>query len=902
MKNQNKCHKKVKKAGFFIFTFKLLIFNSFGILPATATTGEPVLSVVHSQENQQQWAEITQRLQAINVKYCVIPIANVRSAADWGDRQVLFLPNVEKLTSVQAIALQEWMSKGGNLIASGPVGSLSDPGVRQLMRSLLGSYWGFSLNQTHQIQASKTPNHQWANQNQLFGQVHGGVLIPNNVTSQAAAVWNSPDHPAAVVTTEHSTFFGWRWGTNTASTADLDRNWLKAALTRHTSRSSNRQQKIAGGSPSCSTSVAVAPSSQAPVPTRPSPQAPVSTRPSPQSPVSTRPSPPDELDQLQQAIPWDVSPNSNAPIDRNQAIALQQELENLIGRVESAHLAASAYASSVGDVITNNPSLKGQTQIASSRARTGILQTEPNTTQAREFVKKLPQLIAQKNYALVRQQWLATKANLWKQFPVNSKLAQAEIRAVWLDRGTIVRAGSEKELAKIFDRLAKSGINTVFFETVNAGYTIYPSQVAPQANPLIRGWDPLAAGVKLAHARGMELHAWVWVFAAGNQMHNKLTNASPNYPGPVLAANPDWANYDHQGKRIPDRQTKPFYDPANPELRQYLLKLYEEIVTRYQVDGIQLDYIRYPFQDPHAGRRYGYGKAARAQFQQLHGVDPLNISPSQRDLWQKWTAFRTEQVDSFVSQVTQQLRKKRPDLIFSVAVFPLPEIERIQKLQQNWEVWARRGDIDLIVPMTYSQDTSRFHRLAQPWIASRKLGSTLLLPGIRLLSLPNVGAFDQLQLIRDLPVSGYALFAAENFNHELEEIFHNTQGQVSSRTNEPIPHRQPFKSAAVRYTALQREWQLVLQNDQLQMSAATIADFNQQVKVVQDALNQLAVSPSAANLIGARATLTRFQSRFRIWMRPHATIHPYQVNVWENRIVTIERLLRYGERRSQAGQ
>ncbi len=396
----------------------------------------------------------------------------------------------------------------------------------------------------------------------------------------------------------------------------------------------------------------------------------------------------------------------------------------------------------------------------------------------------------------------------------------------------------------------------------------------------------------------MELHAWVWVFAAGNQMHNQLINAHPNYPGPVLAANPDWANYDHQGKTIPARQTKPFYDPANPELRQYLLKLYEEIVTRYQVDGVQLDYIRYPFQDPDAGRSYGYGKAARAQFQQLHGVDPVNISPSQRDLWQKWTAFRTEQVDSFVTQVTQQLRKKRPDLIFSVAVFPLPEKERIQKLQQNWEVWAKRGDIDLIVPMTYAQDTSRFQRLAQPWITSRKLGSTLLLPGIRLLSLPNVGAFDQLQLIRDLPISGYALFAAENFNDQLEQIFHHTQGQVSSRTNEPIPHRQPFKAAAVRYTALQSEWQLVLQNDQLQMSAATIADFNQQVKVVQGALNQLAISPSTGNLIAARATLTRFQSQFQIWMRQPATDHPYQVKAWENRLATIEKLLRYGERRS----
>ncbi|MHC5832554.1 MAG: family 10 glycosylhydrolase, partial [Nostoc sp.] len=97
--------------------------------------------------------------------------------------------------------------------------------------------------------------------------------------------------------------------------------------------------------------------------------------------------------------------------------------------------------------------------------------------------------------------------------------------------GTIVRAGSKAGLAQIFDRLAQAGINTVFFETVNAGYTIYPSQVAKEQNPLIRGWDPLAEAVKLAHERDMELHAWVWTFAAGNQRHNQIINANPNYPG-----------------------------------------------------------------------------------------------------------------------------------------------------------------------------------------------------------------------------------------------------------------------------------------------------------------------------------------------------------------------------------
>jgi hypothetical protein len=124
VKNQDKCHKEIRKTRFFIFSIKFLIFNLLSILPATAAAEEPILSVVQSQENTQQWTGITKRLQTLGAKYCVIGLADVRSAADWGDRRVLFLPNVETFTPAQAIALEEWMSNGENLVASGPVGSL----------------------------------------------------------------------------------------------------------------------------------------------------------------------------------------------------------------------------------------------------------------------------------------------------------------------------------------------------------------------------------------------------------------------------------------------------------------------------------------------------------------------------------------------------------------------------------------------------------------------------------------------------------------------------------------------------------------------------------------------------------------------------------------------------------
>ncbi|MBD2774668.1 glycoside hydrolase family 10 protein [Iningainema tapete] len=919
VRNQKKISRKEKlnlrKTGLFILNFQVLLFYLFTNIPAKATTSEPILSVVHSQENANQWTGITNRLQSVGVKYCVIPLANVKSATDLGERKVLFLPNVETLTPTQAIAIEAWMSKGGRLIASGPVGSLSPPGVRQLLRALLGGYWGFSLSNVQKLQPSNTKLQQWATQNELFGQVRGGVVIPNNIATQTAAVWDAKDNPVAVMATERSTFFGWRWGVDAVASADVDKAWLQAVLNRYLKTSSTRENtaKVQGAAQNCATTVATAPTKRGagellsrgvgekispPVsnsqtqklPSPSSVQQKTATAPQPiPIPNITPPKSEEAIDQLEQRVRLDVIPNSQTPISQREALALQQELENLIGRVESANLAATVNGN-------HSTAAKVESAFALTTSQVQVPTKQEVLAKAREVAKNLPQMIANKNYVQARQQWLMAKNSLWNQFPIDQKLAQPEIRAMWLDRGTIVRAKNEQGLAVIFDRMAQAGINTVFFETVNASYTIYPSQIAPAQNPLTRGWDPLAAAVKLAHERGMELHAWVWVFAAGNQRHNEILNIDSKYPGPVLAANPDWAGYDNRGQMIPPGQTKPFFDPANPQVRQYLLSLYEEIVTRYNVDGLQLDYIRYPFQDSSQGRTYGYGKAARAQFQQLHGVDPINISPSQSDLWRKWTEFRTQQVDSFVAAVSQ-LRQKQPNLILSVAVFPLPEQERIQKIQQHWEIWARRGDVDLIVPMTYALDTIRFDRLAQPWISSRQLGSSLLVPGIRLLSLPTVGAFDQIQLIRDLPVSGYALFATANLSNDLYKVFNSTQGSLSPAQKEPVPLRQPFQSAAVRYAALKKEWKFVLQNNQLQMSTATLADFNTQVDVLQTALNQLAESPTPTRLQGAKATLVRFQALFRTWMRQHSTSNPYQVKVWENRLTIIERLLRYGDRR-----
>ena len=149
----------------------ILLPLCFLLFPSSAVAQQAVLSVVKSQENANQWTGITTRLQVAGVSYCVVDWPAVKNAADLGSTAVLFLPNVEVLTPVQAIALEEWMGRGGRVIASGPVGELSQPGVRQLLRSLLGSYWGFSLSTPSNLQPLQSTTQEWLRQTGLSGTV-----------------------------------------------------------------------------------------------------------------------------------------------------------------------------------------------------------------------------------------------------------------------------------------------------------------------------------------------------------------------------------------------------------------------------------------------------------------------------------------------------------------------------------------------------------------------------------------------------------------------------------------------------------------------------------------------------------------------------------------------------------
>ena len=179
---------------------------------------------------------------------------------------------------------------------------------------------------------------------------------------------------------------------------------------------------------------------------------------------------------------------------------------------------------------------------------------------------------------------------------LTKRMPKRETRAVWLTTlanldwpKTYARSAEsieqqKQELIDILDKYQKANINTVLLQARVRAATIYPSDIEPWDRCITGiegrapgyGYDPLAFAVTECHKRGMELHAWIATIPVGAK--NSL----------------GCRTLKQKGFRIRNYATGSYLDPADPSVAPYLASICGEIVRKYDVDGINLDYIRYP--------------------------------------------------------------------------------------------------------------------------------------------------------------------------------------------------------------------------------------------------------------------------------------------------------------------
>jgi uncharacterized lipoprotein YddW (UPF0748 family) len=301
--------------------------------------------------------------------------------------------------------------------------------------------------------------------------------------------------------------------------------------------------------------------------------------------------------------------------------------------------------------------------------------------------------------------WVATVANI--DWPTQQGLSQAAAVA---------------EMRAILDKAQALRMNAVIVQIRAAGDALYPSALEPWSRVLTGtqgvdpGWDPLAAWITEAHARGIELHAWFNPFRAGNVSDtNKLAAKH------LAKARPDLA-------RIAQGQL--WFDPGEPEVTQWAQDVIIDVLTRYDVDAVHMDDYFYPY--PLAGSALPIqfpDSASYAKYLAAGGTDMPRAD------------WRRQNVDEFLRKLYLAVHVLKPTARVGISPFGIwrpgfpsgiTGLDAYRDIFADSRKWLEQGWLDYMAPQLYwplSSTGQNFTALLNWWL-SVNLPKRHLWPGL----------------------------------------------------------------------------------------------------------------------------------------------------------------------------
>jgi uncharacterized lipoprotein YddW (UPF0748 family) len=248
---------------------------------------------------------------------------------------------------------------------------------------------------------------------------------------------------------------------------------------------------------------------------------------------------------------------------------------------------------------------------------------------------------------------------------------------------------SDDDWKKAFERIKKAGIDGILPEVYSSHETLFDHPNLP----VKERW--LERIIPLAHAAGLQVHAWMWTMPLNN----------PD----LIKKHPDWFSVNRNGN--PSNTYPAYVDyykfmcPCNEEVAEFVAGNVEALAKIEDLDGIHLDYVRQPdvilaeaFQPKYGIVQdkeypeydYPYSENCRNQFKAKHGIDPMDLG-DEAPQNEAWRQFRYDAVSNIVNNHCVPMARKY-DKKITAAVFP-----NWESVRQEWHKW----DLDAFLPMLY---------------------------------------------------------------------------------------------------------------------------------------------------------------------------------------------------------
>lgn len=302
-----------------------------------------------------------------------------------------------------------------------------------------------------------------------------------------------------------------------------------------------------------------------------------------------------------------------------------------------------------------------------------------------------------------------------------SPSATIELRGVWLTNFGGAVLFFPQGVNRVLYQIRQLNFNTVYPVVWNRGNTFYPSAVAKREigntqNPfqaiLMLGQDVLAQIVKQGKRKGLRVIPW-FEYGFMAPANSQLARSHPDWltqrqNGSKLLKDdlhqPNVSNATQgQFLRKPAVIKQVWLNPLHPEVQQFILDLIVEVVTKYDIAGIQLDdHFSLPVE-------FGYDRFTIKLYQQEHqGKKPPNnyLNP-------EWIGWRANKLTNFMQRVFLAVKSVKPDCLVSLS--PNPQNFAYTAYLQDWLTWVQRGWVEELVCQIYRNNLKTFEaELTQP--------------------------------------------------------------------------------------------------------------------------------------------------------------------------------------------
>ena len=322
-----------------------------------------------------------------------------------------------------------------------------------------------------------------------------------------------------------------------------------------------------------------------------------------------------------------------------------------------------------------------------------------------------------------------------------------EGRCVWFHRW---EWGNRQDIENTIANIDACNCNAILFQIRGQGDAFYISDHEPWSTLVgsdYPGYDPLAVAIFEAHKRGLELHAYVNAMPA-------WSGATP-HPSPqhIYNAHPEWIMVNEYGAPMDPADGYANISPGIPQAAQHLNDVIMDIATKYDVDGIHLDYIRYPGWDQPDD--YSYDDSSLARFAHDYpGCTPETCEG-------EWNQFRRTLVTEVVWACHDSVTALKPWVKISAATWGV-FYYGYNYYYQDSHGWLENGILDFSAPMIYTADTTAFRSRLHDHAVNKYGRHVYAGIGVYYSGMTPDIMLEEIEICHDENVEGQTLFASGN--------------------------------------------------------------------------------------------------------------------------------------------